>query len=433
MHNRHARNTVRYYILFAILLAFLFFSNDFGLIDVQKTAIVLAVGIDREEEEFILTSQIAIPQSSTQGKATQAVQIVSRGNTVADAFEKINAKTGWYPKLVFCKLILLGENTTQQNVFDALDFFLRDEYLTDDCLVATCDGSAKTLLDTQALVDPSSSIAITKVLSDHAQRVGTVLPTSLREFSIGYFGDSKSGFLPVIKTNPQKESAGENTDGNTNGENSSSGGSSENSASGSSESSSQGSSDSSSGGTSESQGGGKDKFSQEKPVFSARETALFVAGKRVEKLTENETFAVSAVLNNLELASYSVEEEGGEFCTLSVKRSSPKLKFTVGKDGRASLKIEISLTAGVSDYSKSQPLDKIADAGDISKSAFPSAEKKLAGEIATAFEKCKSCGCDLFQIQERLVKYKHRRLSKYKEDILRNTHAEISVRFQSVR
>ena len=29
----------------------------------QKTAIITAVGIDREGEEFILTSQIALPQS----------------------------------------------------------------------------------------------------------------------------------------------------------------------------------------------------------------------------------------------------------------------------------------------------------------------------------------------------------------------------------
>lgn len=55
MHNTHSRNTVRYYILAVIFLAFLFFSNDFGLMDVQKTAIVMAVGVDREEEEFILT------------------------------------------------------------------------------------------------------------------------------------------------------------------------------------------------------------------------------------------------------------------------------------------------------------------------------------------------------------------------------------------
>ena len=36
MHNVHTRNTVRYYILIVAVLAFLFFSNDFGLTDVQK-------------------------------------------------------------------------------------------------------------------------------------------------------------------------------------------------------------------------------------------------------------------------------------------------------------------------------------------------------------------------------------------------------------
>ena len=60
--------------------------------------------------------------------------------------EEINAKTGWYPKLVFCNLILLGEDTAKQNVFDALDYFLLDEYLSDNCLVAACNGKAKDIL-----------------------------------------------------------------------------------------------------------------------------------------------------------------------------------------------------------------------------------------------------------------------------------------------
>ena len=60
---------------------------------------LMAAGIDREEDGFILTSQIAVPQSSSQGKSSQAVQLVSRGKTISEAFEQINAKTGWYPKL----------------------------------------------------------------------------------------------------------------------------------------------------------------------------------------------------------------------------------------------------------------------------------------------------------------------------------------------
>ena len=87
MRKAHQKNTVRYFLLITFALLFLFFSGDFGLIDVQKTAIVMAVGVDREDETFIVTSQIAVPQSSKQGKSTETVQIVSRGKTVAQAFE----------------------------------------------------------------------------------------------------------------------------------------------------------------------------------------------------------------------------------------------------------------------------------------------------------------------------------------------------------
>ena len=161
----HQRNTVRYYVILLLLLSFLFFSGNFGSIDVQKTAIVMAVGIDREEDTFIVTSQIAVPQPSKQGNASQSVQIVSRGKTIADAFKEINAKTGWYPKLVFCRLLLLGQKTAEKDVFDALDFFLLDEYMSDNCLIATCDKTAKELLNVTALVDSSGALAMEKVLS----------------------------------------------------------------------------------------------------------------------------------------------------------------------------------------------------------------------------------------------------------------------------
>ncbi|MBR2330746.1 MAG: hypothetical protein IKA40_05825, partial [Clostridia bacterium] len=106
MRKVHEKNTVRYYLILIAFLFCLFVTNDFGTLDVQKTAIVMAIGVDRQEDTFILTSQIAVPQSSTQGQSSQTEQIVSRGKTIAEAFKEINAKTGWYPKLVFCHLII---------------------------------------------------------------------------------------------------------------------------------------------------------------------------------------------------------------------------------------------------------------------------------------------------------------------------------------
>ena len=200
-----AKTTVRYYLIVAILLAFLFFSNDFGLTDVQKTALVIAVGIDREESEFIVTSQIALPKSEKDGENAQSAQIVSKGKTVSEAFEQINAKTGWYPKLVFCQLIILGESAAQKNVFECLNFFLRDEYLSDGCLLAACDGSAQELLNAKNPVEELSGLAASKVLSSHSERVGTVLPSTLREFSASYYAEGKSGYLPILKAEPPQE------------------------------------------------------------------------------------------------------------------------------------------------------------------------------------------------------------------------------------
>ncbi len=444
MRNAHQKNTVRYYLILIAFLSFVFFSSDFGLIDVQKTAIVMAVGVDREEDSFIVTSQIAVPQSSKQGSSTETVQIVSRGKTVADAFEEINEKTGWYPKLVFCKLIILGEKTAQQNVFDALDFFLLDEYLTDNCLLATCDGLAKDLLNTPALVDSSGSLAMQKVLSSHAERVGTVMPSTLREFAIGYYSSSKYGFLPVLKTQQQQEKIGKEDSSGQSGSSGQGQGGSSGESGGSSGSSGQGGSGGSSGssgssgqGSSSSDGqsgsGGQSGKQSDKPVFSASETALFVNGKRVDTLTEEQTFALGAVKSDLRLASYSVPLEDNQTCTLSIKRNDKKNKFKIGKDGRAVLKIRVTLTSGFLDYSKALPLDQTRDSGDVPKGAFGAAEKLLSAQITSVFEKCRACGCDVFELRDSLQKHAYSRYDELKDTVLENALVDVSVRFQSVR
>ncbi len=432
MRKIHQKNTVRYFLIVLALLFFLFLSGDFGLVDVQKTAIVMAVGIDREEDAFIVTSQIAVPKSSDQGKANETVQIVSRGKTVADAFEEINAKTGWYPKLVFCRLIVLGERTVEDNAFDALDFFLLDEYLADNCLLATCEGFAKDILNTQALVDASGSLAIQKVLSSHAQRVGTVLPSTLREFAIGYYSESKSGFLPILKTQPQQEQIGSNSEqASPNGSGSGSGGRSGGGSASGAEGADGGSG--SAGGSGGSGGsGGQKSGEEEKPVFSASETALFYAGKKVDKFTEEETFAFNAVKNKLRLASYTVETEKGAY-SLTIKRNTPKTGYKFSENGRILYEVEITVSAGLLDASKAFGVTEGIDGGAVPSEAFEAAEKLLKSQIVSTFEKARASECDVFGILAHLEKFKPRKFKEVKDDALRNASIDVTVRFQKIR
>ena len=409
MHTAHTKNTIRYFILATVLFAFLFFTTDFGLIDIQKTAIILAAGIDRDEDAFIITSQIAVPKPSEQGKSTNAVQIISRGKTVAEAFEDINAKTGWYPKLVFCNLILLGTETTQQNVFDALDYFLLDEYLSDNCLVAACAGKASDILNTTALVDDASSAAIEKVLSPHAERVGTVFTSTLRTFAMGYYADNACGMLPIVKLQNQQEPDGSSSP---------------------TPQPQQDEQPSSSGQDNQP----KDENPvKNKPVFSASETALFKHGKQVGTLTAEETFAANAVLNKLRLAPYSVMALDETPCTLTIKQNAPKVKLRVAKNGMANLKIDLTITAGLLDYAKALPKEKIKDVGDIPTGAFSAAQKKLESEILALFEKTRALDCDLFSLRDRYRKTGNPAYQKHEADLLKNTIANIAVHFQNVR
>ena len=73
-----------YFIMFAGIL-FLFLSNDFGLVDVQRTAIITGLALDKEEGELLLTADLAVPSSSEKGENTSPVQVSAKAKTVAQA------------------------------------------------------------------------------------------------------------------------------------------------------------------------------------------------------------------------------------------------------------------------------------------------------------------------------------------------------------
>ena len=185
------------FVFGAAALFLLFFSNDFGMIDIQKTSIVTAIGIDAAAEEDLVdvTAQIAVPDET--GKKASNVAVKGAA-TVGEAIAEFNQKTGWYPTLVHCRLILLGEDTAKRNVFEVLDFFLRSQFVEDSCLIAVCEGRADEALQAKSPVGDLTFSAIEKVLSSEAQKTGLVSVTSLREFAIGYYSKSGSGFLPYL-------------------------------------------------------------------------------------------------------------------------------------------------------------------------------------------------------------------------------------------
>ena len=190
---------VLYWAIVVALLG-LYFTNDFGLVDIHKTSFIVAVGVDTEEDEVQVTAQIAVPQPSTSGDSINYIEVQGSGFTIADALNEINAKTGTYPQLLFCQLILIGDSCKDKELFQVLGCFYRRNYSELTALVAMCEGKASDMLAKPASIAPENSEGLQKVLSHELEKSGNVTKANLKTIAEANFSESKACYMPYIQS-----------------------------------------------------------------------------------------------------------------------------------------------------------------------------------------------------------------------------------------
>lgn len=398
-------------LLLGGVLLFAFFSNDFGLVDIQKTAVILAAGIDQTQEGYELTAQISVPKGGESAGGTASVELTGRGETVADCLMQMYANSGWVPKFDFCSLVLLGEETARAGAMPALNYFLHNEYMSDDCAVAACEGRAGELLQKKSAIDDTPSLAIAKLFSGATEKSGATVKNTLREFAVSTLGKAESSFMPYIRAFPDEEgeSAGGSAEGSSG--NPGNGGGSEESSSGGG-----------AGGSGDA-GSGADKG--EAPVlFRAEETALFFRGRMTGLLSAEETFAYNLLMGHVSAGILTVEGEDGLPVSLSIKRGTGKAALSDGGSLRAEL--SVSLKVLVSDRAEEDFLAG-TETNVATRTDEARAEELLRGYVSSLWETCGESGCDLFLLARELYRRDPGQYEAEKERFPSGIGADISV------
>lgn len=379
----------------AALLLLLFFSNDFGLIDIQKTSIVTAVAIDAGDEGVDVTVQIAVPKS---GSTTASNVTVKNAPTMVDAIAELNLKTGWYPTLVHCRLILLGEEAAKENVFRNIDYFLRSQFVEDTCLVALCRGRAEKALTAQSPVGDMTYAAIEKVLSSEAQQTGLVSVNILRDFSKGYYGAGESSFLPLLTVREDAEAGGADASASPDA------------------------------------GGGGSAKAGGKAVFDASETALFLRGRQVETLNAEETLAFNLADTDTDFAYGNVTvSEQGEPVVYSLKMKIGKKKLNVRAEGELPvLHFSIRARAQVADVSRAGSTREVAQSFIVPENVLRAAEETFRARLSDAFSKAQESGCDLFGVCAALQRFYPKLWKKLGKEALALTKPVYDIQFDTL-
>ena len=387
------------YILLIAAMLFLFFTTDFGLVDIHKTSIVVAVGIDVTEEGYDVTAQAAIPTPAQGGGSATYTQVTGSGATVAEAVADINAKTGFYPKLVFCNLVVLGESCGQRDLLTVLDYFYRNDYVPLTALVAMCGGSAQELLGQKPADGGMSSSAIQRAMSVELKNSAIASTVNLKLLAQDAGSPSNAAYMPYVEY-------GSGASGGT-------------------------TTASASGGSGSSGGGGSSKSAESAAEFTCKRCAAFAGGAFAGVLTEEQTFALNLIRSNIRHAVVNAVCNGENF-TVGLKNNSGGASLEV-QSGVPVLKLSYSALANVQSSSSRPAAEGSANSHLVPDEVLLSVAQTVRDRMDSLFDFCKGSGCDLLGAERMLYMYHYDDYLNLKGNILPALKVEYDIKIDSVR
>lgn len=420
-------SVIFFWILF-IALAVMFFTNDFGIVDIHKTSIIVAIGIDSTENEVQVTAQLAVPKPSQSGDNVEYTEVQGSGETVADALNEINAKTGFYPQLQFCKLVLLGDSCKGKSIFQLMGCLYRKNYSELTALVAMCDGKASEFLSMPTVTSDMTTTVIQRALADELEKSANVSSVNLKDIALTHFSRSKACYMPFIQANVQGTSEEGGNGDNVGGDKpqSGEGGSSGNSGGGSSsgEGGGEGGSEGGEGGSSNSSG------NEQKPVeFTARKTAIFNDGKFAGILNEQQAFALNILEYEIGLAVLPCDTSEYHY-TLGLGKAKGGIEVKI-VDGIPEVTLNFKAYGQVVGLKKPVEPKETTKDDKLSPEIIEAANKTIDERFASLIDVCKQTDCDFLGIKEKIFKFNYRYFENLKDDALQKMRVKYEVDIKS--
>ncbi|MBO1511251.1 Ger(x)C family spore germination protein [Metabacillus bambusae] len=138
-------------VLVIIILLLNLLSGCWNRRELGELAITIGMGIDKSEDQYVITTQVVIPGAVAATRAgSQKLPVMTyqeKGNTVFEAIRRmttVSARKLYFPHL---RILVIGEELAEEGIGEALDFISRDHHLrTDFYVVVAKDMKAENVL-----------------------------------------------------------------------------------------------------------------------------------------------------------------------------------------------------------------------------------------------------------------------------------------------
>lgn len=369
------KNKVILYLLAFVL--FFFIINDYSYNSTEKIAIIVALGVDKEDSAFVVTAEIAIPPSDTAGTEGGQAVVAGRGDTIEEAISNMFLKSGWVPKLNFCNVVIISDEIAKSGMMNALEYFLRSEVFMDSALLLVAkDSSSKNVIEAVSPLDIFSSFSIQKIAFERYTNYSDVAYSNLKDFARKYFDFGASSFVSFVTPIKSDTLAPK----------------------------------------SEIKSSLKGFFE----FFDLSGTALFDKDLLSGSLGKNETIALNFLTKNIKGASYTIKnvqniesERPNTDVTLKILSSKREIKSEI-IDNTIYCDINLSLKVRLLDTSTfDSSVVGLVNSYEIPKEILISSNTSLSNDILSLLDKSKAANFDPLSVGQNLNSYKNKQWNDF--------------------
>lgn len=180
----------------------------FNYKELNELGIVSALGISKENDEFLVDLQITnILESGENGLTESPITVISgKGKTVFEAIRSLNLKSS---KVFFSpdvEYIIIDKSIVKDDLKEVIDFMARDTKLTLNFLILTStDNTPKDILSSLSQFNTSSALNVSNIIKLSESRYGGNSMVTFLDYLKSYLEEGITPVYPNITINGSNE------------------------------------------------------------------------------------------------------------------------------------------------------------------------------------------------------------------------------------
>ena len=169
-------------------------------VQLKSRTIIKMVGIDREEEQYLLTLLYFAPQAQAGEKTSStSMQVIqTRGDSISQAFDRVKNYSGNRVFLGNTSFLVIGRQAAQEGLDPLLSYFNANHEVSPELYVTMTTGRAEKIIQVQSQRD--SSFSQVKGMIRQGQKNGMLGRPALRDVINRLQSDSSEPYLPLVET-----------------------------------------------------------------------------------------------------------------------------------------------------------------------------------------------------------------------------------------